>query len=905
MDGDRLAKVPRQAKGSKSRATLRSKNTVRLVEVLYPPPHDPQKEAPFWREIENKWIYIFYQPGMSGSAKLVEEIFANPAADHWVRMLEPGKANDRDADKTSAPYPYTKGYAGVPDERGQYAYYLSPIQLAPKAVQELHKQIEAIPAGANRWHASQLATPLIASNDAKYSYYISSEFISIDKPASLHSYSKRLADRLYLVFLLDPFAWTEDIHVLGYQGALNSIDRYRPESRMKAMIAQAFVGLIKIDDDVLDLANEFPDVHAFWNAQGRSTPQQFILMREHPEDSRRRIKYTQKVDAGKWSSLPGSVQNVPELQVKMCEVEDEALKNLAYHFAEKLSAWADSPRHKIVEKACLELDGDPLKIGVVHSAKITFRTGETAPGQKLLAKMYQESGRVLHELLERKEEAEGAAGVWEKYASLREVPLSMCKLVENCIGAIAVMEGEKFEHAVKSLLGAKFLGFKWKPPDPEKLPKMWGKIRPTSLKTLKLEVPEKTLLADKKELFEKYKIGQWFKGAEISVKAISLCLTLQKVMTQKTSSAEKAKAALDTISFSADANEFRLKLQFGEKFELEGFSKGFAKAGAIAGIVTGFVDFYITADAFGKSWCMDQNYAVAAVEVVAGIGAAVSLTAGVFALLFGEAAAGPLGWIALGVTLLGFLTAWLIKKFTRNKFEEVAMYSFLGRQHVRGRSEQQTLFYNDYFSGSSAAFSKSLPNQWRAITGLLSAFKVDAGYADARYGKITVTPGWVQEKTVFRFKWQFQFSNVEFGGKTVFAAGVVLVEVSMKVSDLTGEWNIKSSGFNEGMEVSVEVNRHIEKEEGKDEDGIPSVKSFTLEPKLTESVYGQRLTPDATTVLVQVDVLGDNTVMLPFFDDDSKFKVPSGILAGEYKGWVAYRVTAQNEEAHTAVPVGI
>jgi hypothetical protein len=921
MAGDRIANVPRQATGSKSRATLRSKNVVRLVEVLYPPPAETHGGPLFWREIENKWIYIFYQPGMSGSAKLVEEIFADTSANNWVRMLQPGKANDREANKTTAPYPYSKGFAGVPDEHGQYSYFLSPIQLSPKAIQELRKQIEAIPAQGNRWDVGKLSAHSIAADGVQYSYYVSSEFLSVDKPAALHSYSKRLADHLYLVFLLDPFAWTEDIHVLGYQGALESIDQYRPISRMRAMIAQAFVGLINIDGDVLDLANEFPDIPPFWNAQGRSTPQKFYIRRAHLTDGRRRIEYAQKVDAGKWSNLPGSVKSVPELQVKMCEVEDETLKELAFHFAEKLAAWVNSPRHKIVELKCHEMEREPLSLCVIHMAKVTFRTGETAPGQKLLAKMYEESGRVLHELLEQKEASEGAAGVWEKFAPLREVPLSLYKLFENCLGAIAASEGEQFEHVVKSILGTKYFGFKWISPDPKKLPKLWGKtILHSSLKAPKLEVPEKSALAklaDKKELLEKYGISKWFERAEFTTKTINLCLTLYKVMSRKTTTSEKAKAALDTISYSADVYKIRVDInnkelvKFGlmteeelKEFKPQGFSSGLAKVGAAAGVVSGLVDFLLTVDAFGQSWCLDQNYAVAAVQVVVGLGAAVSITAGVFGLIWGEAVAGPVGWIALAVTLLGLLTAWLIRKLTRNKFEEVAMYSFLGRQHVRGRSENENPFYTDYFSGTSTTFSKSLPNQWRAITGLLSAFKVDAGYADALYGKITVTPGWVQEKTVFRFKWQFQFSAVENDGTTLTPERVFLLELSLKVCDLTYQWHINQSGFTEEMKVQPGITYAVQWEKSENEDDVPSVKSFTLAPTLTEGGFGERLLPSATTFMAQVDVLGDNTVVLPFSDEDAVFKVSSGFLEGEHKGWIGYQASTLHEEGHISVPVG-
>ena len=904
MGSGRMARVPRRVSSGKSRATLRSKNTVRLLEVLYPLPQDLTKEPPFTREIENKWIYIFHQPGMSGGAKLVEELFADPSLGSWLRMLEPGKGKDRQQDKTTAPYPYPKGLVGVPDEQGQYAYYLSPVQLGPNTVGELRKQIEAIPADGSRWNSSHLI-PVTAGSDTGFIYYLSSGFSDPKQAATLHSYCKKKPDLVYMALISDPFAWTEDIHLLGYQGALVFIDKYRPVLRAKSMIARTFVSLIKVEDDTLDLANEFPDIPTFWNDRGNSKPQQFIVLREHPDDARRRLTYIQKVDAGKWQQLPGSAANVPELQVKMCDVEEEALNAMAYHFGEELGTWTDAPRHRIAELGCLEMEDEAIQLGTVHMAKVTWRAGEVAPLQKLLAKLYDEPKHLLHELLERKEASEGAAGVWEKYAPLREIPLSMCKLVENCLGAIAVVKGKDFEKTVKSLLGAKFLHFTWVTPDPKKLPKLLGKTLASSLKTPKLQVNEKSVLADSQEFFEKHHIGMWFKGAELSAKGISLCFTLYKVINEKTTTADKAKAALDTISFTADVNEFRLKFEFGEKVELEGSSKVLAKAGAVAGIVTGFVDFYVTSDAFGKAWCMDQNYAVAAVEVVAGLGIAVGITASAFGLIFGEAVSGPVGWIALGVTLLGLLTAWLIKKFTRSKFEEVACYSFLGRQHVRGRSELESAYYADYFGGGRRHFMTDLRSQWRAITGLLSAFKLDAGHPEAILGKITLTPGWVQPQTIFNFKWQFE-SQWQSGYRAV------LVEASLRMSDLSlgdpegkGSPKVTLVGFAPNADVKLEWAWELDADLGEDDDDeIPTIRSFTIGPQVVENGYTKPVF-DVTTVLAQVDVLGDGKLMLPFNDDDGEVEVSGGPLAGKHPGWVMCRTVSVHREAHTEVPVGL
>src|ERR1035437_5124718 len=186
MPGGRQAKVPRKAHDTNTGvATLRAKLTVRLMELLYPLPSS-EKVAPYVREIEHKWIYCFYQPGQSGAATLQEEIYADD--EHWIRMLKPGTAQNREDPANVAPYPYPMGYAGIPDKNGQYAFFLSPVQLGPRTLGDMNQSAN-FPADGSRWAPSNLAAaPLDLGDD--YRFYKTSGSFDIDRLFTLHSYEQ-------------------------------------------------------------------------------------------------------------------------------------------------------------------------------------------------------------------------------------------------------------------------------------------------------------------------------------------------------------------------------------------------------------------------------------------------------------------------------------------------------------------------------------------------------------------------------------------------------------------------------------------------------------------------------------------------------------------------------------------
>ena len=84
MFGGKTATVPRRGHHTKTVATPRSKLTVRLVELLYPLPAN-DTSAPYVREIVNKWIYCFYQPGESGAGSVFHN--GNTRYPSWEKSL--------------------------------------------------------------------------------------------------------------------------------------------------------------------------------------------------------------------------------------------------------------------------------------------------------------------------------------------------------------------------------------------------------------------------------------------------------------------------------------------------------------------------------------------------------------------------------------------------------------------------------------------------------------------------------------------------------------------------------------------------------------------------------------------------------------------------------------------------
>jgi hypothetical protein len=877
MFGGRHAKVPRKGHHTKTGiATLRTKLTVRLLELLYPLPAN-DTVAPYVCEIVNKWIYCFYQPAQHGDPILAEEIYAGEQG--WNRMLKPGTAQDPERPANYAPYPYPQGYIGIPDKDGLYAFFLSPVQLGPETLSKMNKAAN-FSAGDSCWAPSNLArTPLKLGAD--YRYYKTSGSHAVDRLFTLHSYSQMQDQILYAALVPDPFAWAEDIQIMAYQGALDLYDRNLVKIRKEVVIAQTLKGVMEVEEDTLGLSNEFADASDWWNTDNRSVAPHYHLRREHPDDTRRKLHDSAEADAGKWSSLPDHAATLPDLRLAMYDHEFQTLAHLPYKYAAELAAWMTASRHKTVEQSCLELQGESLSLGIAHWAKATVRLGEVAPGQKFLFDIYKdEAGRLVRKVLD-KAEPESPGEWWkEKGSPVAAVALSAYKLVENFLGAIQATDGAGFGKTVRRILGMKVFGIRWEEPELDKLPKLWGRLRAASLRDLKLAVPPKSILADSKEFFKKHHVKAWFTGIGLGLSAVNWCLTLREVMEDKASSAEKLKFAFETAGLAMEAAKFKIELTLGEEAEKDCAVAGLSKAGAVVGVVTGFVDFYIATEGAAKSFYMDHNYGVTAAQALAATGAAIGITAGIFGLIFGEAVSGPLGWIALGGTLLGLLAAWLNKKLTRNKWEEVAYYSYLGAGHLAGKGDD---FYAGFFGNTTAAgFGRSLDKQISAITGLMSAFTLKAeGFGDAVRGKISIYPGWVDPASVFHFIWQFGYGYPEPKQWLVIKADLAVSDF-----DFLNDPDIHFCNFSSG-------DGEIEWEATNSEGGETGVKSFELYPRLVNSVYSHSV-PRVTTVMAQVEPLGAaGQIQIPF---DGEFEVTEGPMKRSYENWIGYSTGLSGKE---------
>jgi len=322
------------------------------------------------------------------------------------------------------------------------------------------------PVDRTHWSPSNLArTPLKLGAD--YRYYQSSGSYDTDRLFTLHSYAQINDHILYAVLLPDPFAWAEDLQIMGYQGSLDLYDRHLVRLRKELFIAQALKGVMDVEDDTLGLSNEFADKSDWWHTENRYIAPQYNLMREHPEDSRRKLSDFARADDGKWSGLPDRAATLPDLRIAMYEIEFETLAKRAYKYAAELATWMSASRHRMVEHSCLELQGDSLSLGIAHWAKASLRLGETAPGQKFLLDTYKDEACWLVRQLLDKAQPESPGEWWkEKGSPVAAVALSTYKLVENFLGAIQVADSANFGKTVRRILGMKVIGVRWEEPDP-------------------------------------------------------------------------------------------------------------------------------------------------------------------------------------------------------------------------------------------------------------------------------------------------------------------------------------------------------------------------------------------------------------------------------------------------------
>jgi hypothetical protein len=860
-------KVTRRADQTKASSTLRVGLTVRLVELLYPIPTPEEGGGLYVREIDHKWIYAFL------AGELIEEIYAEKSG--WIRMLAPGQEKNPGEPANTARYPSTAGYFRIADEHGEYAFFLSPVQLSKAAIDKV-KQGAGNKVG---WDRSNLAREPLALDGFEYRHYGNSGAFSIDAMCTRHSYAQRGPELMYAALLVDPFAWVEDIQDIGYQGALQIYDEHIYRARVEKMLAQTFQQVIGLDDDMMGLKNELAE-KPLWFAHKRTRYEApvYSMLRQHSQDDRR-LQRTVRIDQGHWENLSKSSSDVLELRVKMFDQELQGLCELAFPFANEIGKWIESPRHKAVEQAAIDLAGDALQTAIVHYAKATLRLAEFDPGKKVLVALYSDTGRVPRRLIDQAKS--GDFSKWWSANNAKKVLQSSFQMFQNALGAIALVEGDKFPDAVKGV--ASGIGLTVVPLDESKLPKFWGKPVLGDVKTFQLQAT-KGPITDAKEFFEKHNLKPWFNFVGAALAAINAFILIERVMRGKATWQDKVKAGLDVGSAIISGARFGLDLYAGglttgvknlpveveKELAAEGAgaksaSRGLARIGGAISIVSAAIDFQVASAGAAKAYYEDRNYAVTVAQATAMTGAALSVTAGVFGLLFGEAVAGPVGWLALIGTLIYVLGMYLARKLARNKWEEVANYSFLGKGCLTGAGEG---FYKDYFQGSAAQFGQDIVAQFDAASMLASAFTMTATeYADALRGNVKLYPGWVQPESVFRFKWQFEYAGARW----------ITIEASLNVGELDITQDVKSEGFGQTPVIDWDAGAYG--------DGPTGIEYFRLWPRLASLDYRHML-PVRTTFLARVEPLGAQTKLpIPF---DSTFEVKSGPLKGKHDNWAGY-----------------
>jgi len=744
--------------GRKSRFQLgNQKSKLKIFEFLY---NDIRNVT----EVQNKWIYVFNQTSSGGSLTLIEEIFAKPGG--WVNMKEPGKAKDFSTKSNYETYSYTgyfdvfKRYKGVGIPKGIYSFFLSPLQLGQNSIDELKKQASnsSAPRKPSRGIIKIKGFPFLDYGDFVDIKQVITRFSFEDLPAP----SIGQQNEIYAVLIPDPFAWVEDLHYLKYQGAMEMyFNLISDEKRQKELlIAQAFKGVMARDkqtgnEDVMGIGNEFAHPSKWMSKTRRYNLPKFESTRRHHDGTRVKSHYVSP-NKRDWNSLSTKFRkqkNLPQLRIEMDRLEKEAILNKLYKYAVEIAEYVESPRHKIIEQAALENGSDYLAHTIVHWSKISFGLGmgTVLPGQRLLVNIYKDGNSFVRKVLE-DAKPNTASKWWDSTGPVQKITLSAFKLVDNFMGAISVVEGKNFQKVGKDILKNKLFRVKWVKIEPTKI---LGKSVSQSLPDLQIDVKKTSILADSQSFYKKYKIDKWFDAADLGLKGINLLFSFNKLLSGKITAEDRAKTVLDTADFAFSTAQFKLKLQPGgaeTKMYL-----GLQRASYFVSAVSGFIDFSIATDAMAKSIFMDRNYKVTVAQGIAATGAAISAGAGVWGLIFGGLVSGPLGWIALVAGGLSIIGAYLASVFKRNQWEEVAKYSYLGKEFLNGSGKD---FHKNYFQGNGYDFGRKLSKQVNAITGLMAGFKIKLKYTPSNINwpyKMTIIPNTITKQSYFTVFWQYKF----------------------------------------------------------------------------------------------------------------------------------------------------
>ncbi len=849
---------------------------VRVMERRYPGARDRI-------EIENKWLYVFRETSPGATPELVDEIFAPPRGKkklHFWRALEvKGKVKSPKVRENYRNRPSGWYQADPKKKTGTFLFFLSPIQIGPNTLKKLQDRIKAL--ADKRPKSSYMGMP----GTEYYLDYGVDEHNS-KQVINWHSFEKQPAGSTCLVMVPDPFAWAEDLQQLGYQVAL---ELYRETQKDKSRVNEVLVAAalrgamapVGGDSDPHKIERHLQRA-LNWYAHGRSKPPTLVKTKRLLD--RRSMSVEARITPDEWEKSRAGAERSVDVRLKMHEIETTALKKTANREAKRLTDWLEGERHRIVEQAGFELFEDQRKYRsaggpdmlwylVTHWAKVTFRLGEIEAGIRFQINTYEkESKRVVKMLFK---QAESKGNWWDKSGPLRNGMLSTFKLVENFANALSISEGKQFQPFMKKVLGMKLLGFKWVSPDSSKFPRLFGKPIPTSLRAPQIELPSGTKLADAKDAFDKYQVDSWFSGIGIGIAAINLTLALDKIMSGKASSKDKLKAGFDGIALAADIAKLSIEIpmkraaQLAKAGQLEevvsagGMTKtglaALTRVGAAAGAAGSLIDFHTAVSEFGKEALLNENPEAAMGRVLQATGAAVGFGACVFGMIFGGLVSGPAGWIALAAAGISIFGSWLASHFSRTKWGDIALYSFLGKKAGTGS------FYKEYFEGRASSFAKNLDAQARAATGLMASIILELPWGTS--GRVRIKPGFIDDRTRYFITWQLCYLASAKGDRCYATIETILKpkEGLLRLKSCTRVNFPRTAKFTVGRQSLIEKVKLV--------DG--RCVEFEIFPELSP-FFKQQIAKEVT-VFMWIDVYGDGKVTVPLeYDTEFEYRLPDG-----------------------------
>lgn len=740
--------------------------------------------------IVDKWIYVFFHPGKvgCGSPQLIAEIWATETPGVWQQLVIIGKGQA----PTSKSSHLLTSRGQYPPEKGEGAYYftLFPLQLTPAAIDQLTSDL--VGQVKNR---PQTPAPLQKGQQLLWYNSIDDEPYLLATPFQLDANSEN-ADNI--VWIVDPFAWEQDIHTLGLKPALERLDAFRsdPERSNKRFVARALASYIEADEpdgnitgwtqtgSDLMRVEDFPmpplPEHLF-DKQGGTKKRQ---------DSPRACHKVQ-VPTDKWNNNPGpEIDNVAKLWLFLDLSEETALGVHANGFVQELAEWLRGPRHKIADIATEDKSwnegekiSENLCHGVAHYAVVLDRLAEFAEGRRTIEHLFSTSGDRAYlpkKLFEFTTDGGQAETIFEKYKSKFDmVTASVFFLLEHLLPRELAKNGTE---ATFKLCSIWFSNYELRGLNLKKITKTLyfpdGSKLEKETRALYIHISPET--------YEKFaaKIDKWAKIAEKVDRIVEPTKTVLSVLNALFATysliekgpkdwAEVAKLFLSYGDVALTVSE-AYKQYHAVKLGEEGLSKAlqsrFKFKGNIVGGIGALIDFHIELNAAGDAQ-IQGNTGVAIGHILQAMGAASGVTLGVYSVgafvagwtSAGAAAgvgaiSGPIGWIALiGIALTAIGTV-VVKSFQRTPWEDFANHCFLGNRD-KDYGEKLPIVLGGPTATESVAksrlkeFHENFSKQAWAARALLARFEVEV-LAD---GTVSISPGITGRDVYFIVRWEYPF----------------------------------------------------------------------------------------------------------------------------------------------------